>query len=502
MSQQSVRSEFLLTLDTAYRILGFVVEKSYYLVAVFVVATVAAFFIASQTPAKYEAEVVLVLAPPPFKQGNDNIAGLLPRTLTIQDYEIIVRSDPVIKQLRDRANWSDNDGRPEKLRYIREDIRANVRVIRQTATDVQYSPVLILAARGTSGEIAAQRANAWASVAIEASRNYGRFGAGGTLEILKTEYLDTAAEYETSIDRSAARNDELRAAVVAANERMLKEVARFSEARDLELAALAEGLQTDLLTKRLEAIRGQLATRLDLLADAELEAETLEREVAILETELQSLPERLTLNKGLTDTAIALLAAQENRLPDAMAGRTIVAEERNEVYTEVRALLATKRGKLAAAARRKEAIERQIQTSSDLFEKTLQQSQAAQNAFQARKRELLAEEQTLTENLQREVDVKEQLAEWELKKIDTELKNLGEYYSALNSKTLSARLAEAEIEPDLRLLSAAIPSLYDLPRGRTVKALAAGLFAFGMALLILLLVSGYREHARTGRQQA
>jgi uncharacterized protein involved in exopolysaccharide biosynthesis len=502
MSQQSVRSEFLLTLDTAYRILGFVVEKSYYLIAVFVVATVAAFFIASQTPAKYEAEVILVLAPPPFKLGNDNISGLLPRTLTIQDYELIVKSDPVIKQLRERANWTDKEGRPEKLRYIREDIRANARVIRQTATDVQFSPVLILVARGPTGEIAAQRANAWASVAIEASRTYGRFGAGGTLEVLKTEYLDTAQEYETSIDRSASRSDQLRAAIDAANERLRKEVARFSQIRDRELSTLAETLQTDLLAKRLEAIREQLATRLELLADAELEAETLEREVAILEAELQTLPERLTLNKGLTDTAIALLASQENRLPDALAGRTIVAEERNEVYDEVRALLATKRGNLAAATRRKEAIERQIQTSTNLFEQTLQQSQAAKDAFEARKRELLAEEQTLTENLQREVDVKKQLAEWELKKLDTELKNLGEYYSALNSKTLSARLAEAEIEPDLRLLSPAIPSLYDLPRGRTVKALAAGLFAFGLALLILLLISGYREHARAGRQQA
>lgn len=491
--QQTVGGEFLFTMEAGFHVLRRLIARLPVLIAVFVVTAVVVFGLRSLNPPQYTSEAVLVLSPAPLKQiQNDELSRLMPRTLTIQDYEIIALSDPVLQAFRARAGWADSAGRPIRLQDLRESISTRTTITKRTNIEIEHSPLLLLRVKTDDGARAAEYANAWAEVAVEASRSYSRYGARELREFLETEFTESAAEYQERIGRSTTHYELMANDLVAAHEREALQVAEFQNKAAHLLAEEAKKLRVEDLEAEVERLRKQQDEQYTALSETRAEARAAASRLARLEESLAQQPVKHVLNIGLTETALAIAASLRNDVGDALRDRTVLAEQLNPLHETIGEQTAITRAEAEGLASKEKSLEEQIAATDKAMEEIYSRLKDAMRQYEELERDLKAQELVLQTKLAQDVKTLEKKLIWETQKIDKELESQAGIYSSLNTRALSARLAEAEMTPDLRVLVPAQPSADPLPRGRALAAVTSGLVAAVLALMLILLLEGLR----------
>ncbi len=486
MAQQPQKSDLLVTTEAAYHALTYLVRRIWIIAAVFVATTAVSFFLLSRSPPTYQGEAILVLSQPFEQEAADVTTALIPKGLTVQDYQIILGTDSVLRKLRKEADWTDDDGNPVPLKSIRESTQVAAQIIKKTNIDIIHSPVLIMRATTDSGEEAARIANVWAEIAVEASKEYTSSSVEGLRDFFETRFTDTLEDYEGSLLSGTEDLDTVGArleSAVAARERDLGD---FRIRKADALAALGRELRIQILETRLLSLGELVADQRAILEEAVVESEAMEAKAAELERDIESIPQTIALNRGLTDVAAGVLSAEgRSELLLSVAG-----EEVNPAHAEVRQSLSEARAEFAYAGRKNTALELRIEALERESGEVLAELEDAKAELAKLEATFAVEEAIIAAAHERTVETIAKLSEWTITRIDTELEQRGDTFTALSEKLLGARLAEAESQPDLKILVRAEPPTDPLPRGRAVKALSAGTSAAVSASLILLLIFG------------
>ena len=145
-------------------------------------------------PRTYQAQATLLVSPPPFRvAGGEEISGLMPKTLNVEDYKHLLQSYGVKEQAVDNLEgspyWTE-----EELEALRSPsalagmMRASTAVIEKTPQAIVYSVVITLTARADRPERAAALVQAWATAGIELVRQYTGTAARTSVDFLEGEY--------------------------------------------------------------------------------------------------------------------------------------------------------------------------------------------------------------------------------------------------------------------------------------------------------------------------
>lgn len=221
----------------------------------FAVATVVAFLL----PKTFESSVPLILMPTPIKQAGDAVSALIPRVLSVTDYEILLTSDGTLKEVADKVRqlgtWPERDLEAlEEISRLRRRMRVQVEITEKTAYGVARSPVMLLKARAHTPEQACDLAQAWGEVAEELANRLYQKGKTGLKDFVQTRFADTRQDLlsvRAQIrDLEIEWNDELE------HERMAKTHSRLLnyEEKAIDLAMKIEATKTEL-----EELRARLA---------------------------------------------------------------------------------------------------------------------------------------------------------------------------------------------------------------------------------------------------
>jgi uncharacterized protein involved in exopolysaccharide biosynthesis len=139
-----------------------------------VACAMVAAFVSLILPKTFESSTALILMPATIKQPNDDVSALIPRVLSVPDYEILLRSDGVLRQTAEKVQASASDAwQPEDLEALNEisELRkrmiTRVEITEKTAYGIKYSPVIVLKARARTALQARDLAQTWAAVGEE-----------------------------------------------------------------------------------------------------------------------------------------------------------------------------------------------------------------------------------------------------------------------------------------------------------------------------------------------
>jgi uncharacterized protein involved in exopolysaccharide biosynthesis len=495
MKNQENSSEFLLTIDSAYWILGLFFRKLPILGAVFLISAVAVFAVLSTSPVQYEAESILILAPPIKKDSNkqleDDVTSLMPEGLTVQDYKLIVTTDSVLKKLRDDNNWTDKSGNLIKLKTIQDATNAETSIIKKTNVDIQHSPLLVLRVKCSSEVKAAEYANAWADMAVEISREYAVSSVQGLKEFFEEEFGSSSIEYEAMITKASVTFNAFQEQINTAKKTREEKLSEFFSEKETQLAVLKNTLNLELLEKQITNLEKVVDTQKTAYETTGVEAAGLKEMVRTLETELAIIPDKITLNKGLTDTAMALLSEND---PTAQSILSVIAQEVNPAYISIQQQLAEKRAKYKETSTRYTDLEARLTKNRAELKTLRHELENGKVELAKMEKDFEAKENILKNELDRYITKIEQEIDWTKDKISHELGSQANAYSTLLNKMNSARLAEAETTPDLRKLVDAKASKDPLPRGRATKSLGAAIFLTVLTFMLLLIFASYREY--------
>lgn len=370
---------------------------------------------------QYDAESGLLLAPLPLGQAvwnrdqqtvEDNpatqIGFLMGRPLSVRGYEILLRNDEIVKQLRDKLVAISKE-RGEDTAISLEDVRSamtlRTEILKQTAYDVEYVPLLTLSYRASDPEFAAALANEWARLAIELSGDVSAKGKSGSAEFLQGRLEQVNEQLET-VEASIQEHE---------------------TQWDIEAMTLrAQEMQKVITEYELDQVR--LNTDIES-ARAELEA---------VAKDLESTSEKTTLRKAPSDEAYWLMEATGKGNPDSKD--VLESEVVSEVFVFLREHKTTLDSKIAGLASRQEAGAAALQQLQEELG-TLQRDLAEQKRERAK--------------LERRKDVSEQ------------------QFARIAENLEAARVAEAETEPDLKVVFNAVPPETKIGPHRSVMVLTA-----------------------------
>ena len=191
--RNSSDNELLVTAEAVFRTIETTARRLPLVIGVSIVTAIAVFGVLSLSPPKYSAEALLVVSSP-FKEdtkrsnGGSEVTDLLPVALSVQDYQIIALSDPILKKLREEGNWVGDSGNPIDLQQLRQQVNANINVIEDNRVDKIYSPVLKLSVQTTEAQKTADLVNTWAEITVAASRAYGQSSVVGLQDFFVAEF--------------------------------------------------------------------------------------------------------------------------------------------------------------------------------------------------------------------------------------------------------------------------------------------------------------------------
>ncbi len=229
-------------------------------------------------PKTYESSATLVLFPTPFKQAEDAVSKLIPRVLTISDYDILLRSEGTLKQVADKikvlGTWPEKDIRElENVSGLRKRMTIDLEIVKKTATDVVRSPVIVLRAKAGNPEQARDLAQTWAVVGEEVATKLNQKGKSGLKDFVQARF-DGAMEGLTSVRKKIL---------------------------EMELQWNDE-LERDRLTKK----HNRMLVYEEKVLDTEMQIATAKAEIADLKAKLEQEPEKLVLWKSPPMEAVFL----------------------------------------------------------------------------------------------------------------------------------------------------------------------------------------------------
>lgn len=346
-----------------FRILKALWAGKFLILAGTVVCALAAGGVSFLLPKTYESSSTLVLFPTPFKQAEDAVSKLIPRVLSISDYDILLRSDGTLKQVADKiramGTWTEEDLKSiENVSGFRRRMDTDVEIVKKTATDIVRSPVIVLKAQASRPELARDLAQTWAVVAEEVATKLNQKGKSGLKDFVQ------------------ARFDNVSDDLIGVRRKM----------RDAEIEWNDE-LERDRLTKK----HNRMLMYEEKLMDARMQIATITAEIADLKANFEKEPEKVTLWKSPPTTALFLeKGADGGKKADAPAdGRQRGYQEEvvndSSVYLKQKLLL--KESELAGMTEH----ERQLTTEMVTISKELQElrSEVASRAFERKQLDML-----------------------------------------------------------------------------------------------------------------
>lgn len=292
------------------------------------VAALVGVFMALSMPERYSASATLLVSPLPFVSTPDN-PMLLPKALTVPDYEVLLKSDGILMRAAEKAatlgSWTETDlERVKRISSLRNMVTMEVKVAQKTVSATQYSPIITLTAEGSTAEHARDLAKAWAEVCEEVSREAFDTSKLGLLNFVSDRFDSTKASVEGVSGRI----------------------------RDMEIQWNDELSKAELANKHDRLLDYQEKT-----IDQRIKIETTKKEIADLEAALADEPERIQLYKSPPMTALFLEDVKKGAkgAPDGY-----ISEEVNPVRETLRQKLIEKRSELASM----EEFTRQMETQT------------------------------------------------------------------------------------------------------------------------------------------
>ena len=282
---------------------------------------------------EYQSQAGILLAPLPMSEAlsakgtslGDNPAAqigfLMSRPLTVPGYEILLRNDSIVQALRTKLQeLLTKEGQEEEvgLESVRKSMSVQTRILKQTSSDVEYAPLITLAFNSSSPTLAADMANEWARLAVEASMEVSAKGRGESLEFLSGRFeviVEDLLRTETSIQEHEAAWD-----------------LDNMTARLADLQTQATQFNKDLLT---------LTT----------DIEGTKAELSSVEGELAGTGETVTLRKAVPDEAYWLMPDKARTDPS----HVLETEEVNAIFVTLKDQKHFLQGKLAGSIERKNA---------------------------------------------------------------------------------------------------------------------------------------------------
>lgn len=414
-----------------------------------VAAAIASAIAAFLMPVTFESEIGLLLMPPPFKDGKDEMTQLMPKVLGVPDYEILLHSDGVlmqaVKKVQDEAKttkkeiWPDQDDLDNlnEVSSMRTRLFVTTDISEKNVTNMKYSPVIRLTARAKTAEQAQHLAQAWGEVSQDLAKSIYTKGKVGIQEFMRSEFEDSR-EKLTDVNR---------------------------QIRDVEIDYNDEAERTR-LTKKQE----RLLTYEEKLTDNAIKLATLEKELAELQTSFEAQPKMLKLWKSPPMDSVFLGEQLEKKSlgkapqpGDAAKQYGFEEEVLNPVYTALETQVIGKKSEIASLSE----FRHQMQAALDELNSDLQ-------------------------DLRREVAVRS----YERKMLDIQMAPAKSAYEAFSVKLQQAKVAESEQAnlADIKIIAEAVaPDKKSWPP-RTLIVIAGVLLAIIMSVAFIVL-RGYLERA-------
>lgn len=301
-----------------------------------VVAGVFGIIAAMAMPERFTSSATLLVSPMPFKDTADD-PMLLPKALTVPDYQVLLKSDGILMRAADKAatlgTWTEEElTRLKRISVLRKLMNLEVTVAQKTVSTTQYSPIITLTADGDSAEHARDLAKAWAEVCEEVSREAFETSKLGLLSFVRNRFDSTKSEVEGVSGR----------------------------VRDIEIQWNDELSKAELANKHDRLLDYQEKT-----IDQRIKIETTKQEIADLESNLVNEPERIQLYKSPPMTALFL---DEVKKGSKSAPDGYLSEEVNPIREAIRQKLIEKRSELASM----EEFTRQMETQMAEVEQEVQ----------------------------------------------------------------------------------------------------------------------------------
>jgi uncharacterized protein involved in exopolysaccharide biosynthesis len=387
-------------------------------------------------PVTYESEAGLLLLPPPFKENKDGMSGMVPKVLSVPDYEILIHNDgtlvAAVKKVKEDAAknpgvWDEDSLEAlDELSSLRDRMYITTEVTEKNVTSMKYSPVIRLTARADTPERAQQLAQAWAIVSEEMTRELYLKGKSGLKDFMQDRF-------EVARDELKELNAEIRDIEIEWND-------------ELEGARLGKKH-----TRRLEYEEKQ--------TDAMVRIAATKEELASLEAAFAQETETLTLWKSPPMEAVFMQGAAGGRQPAPKADRAPGYEEEvlNQTYFNIESKLVEKRAELKS-----------------MEEYYLQMAEA------------IDELDVELQDLRRESAVRS----YERRMLDLQVDQIKSSYDLLSEKLFQAKIAESEEQStltDLKIVAEAQVPDKKVSPPRTLIMLAASMLAFCGACAFVVL---------------
>lgn len=283
------------------------------IVAGTVVATLCGVLAAVLLPVEFQSSVSLVLSPPPFKDA-EGLNILMPKTLSVPDYAILLQSDGILMRAAERVNdpaiWSGDE--LENLRLIsklRKRMSLQSQVTEKTVQQTMFSPIVVLTARASTAAQAQDLVRAWAEVCEEVSEEVYKTGKTGVRDFIGDQFESTRAE--------------------------LQEV--NEEIRDVEIE-----WNDDLAAAKIAKVHSRLLDYQEKLIDTHVKIATVSEEIRSTQEYLDKTPQFLTLWKSPPMESVFL-----EKNPKADKDQGYQEEVINGVYQDLESKLMLKQVELA-----------------------------------------------------------------------------------------------------------------------------------------------------------
>ena len=286
----------------------------------FIAALVAAVY-SFMLPSRYSASATLLLAPMPIQQPEaDNegkvaetpataVSFLMVKPLSVLDYRVLLMDDELVGKLRDEMKRQGSETGVDladlKVEDVRQSMKVETRIMKQTIYDIVYQPVIQLRFSANDPELAAAIVNKWADLAVDLAGELSTKKKEGLIEFLRAQFEEKESE-------------------LAAAEK--------------ELEALQSEWDTEALDERMrkyESFVSEIRTGLSTLAS---DIARSEGQLAELTKQLAGLPGKETLRRALPDDAYWLMQGTGTS-PDS--SKVLETEEINPLYVSLRQQEAT-----------------------------------------------------------------------------------------------------------------------------------------------------------------
>ena len=413
---------------------------------------VLAFMVSLALPRQYESRATLLVQPPVFS------TELRPATLDVETYESIVNSDSMKSRVREKLIGDGVLEEGEPLGVLSTELHTS------RLRDQAYSPVIDLVVRANSAEKARLIADTWAQIGVEESSGLASRGKQGTLEFIQREYptnKDRLSELESELKTSQDKYD--------------RRIRDLEEQWDRRITAFKTEWNIDVLEQHSSALEEKLTGNIVRLNELQLEIKGTRDTLEQLKVEIQQHPQFVVISKAITDDALWDRIGRDADKGTAaeLQNLKLRSEYLNPVYQAL----------LQRVADTQVLYETQIPQEQHLKDQIAEQEKEVRDLNEL----ILGKQfdlQKMNRDRQTELALLKRERDFTVVSLSREVEGSKKTFATLSEQWESARLAQAEVDQDVKIGSLAVaPELPVSPRPLLNTAIAV---VVGFMLAIML----------------